>query len=226
MFASESLVPEKRGIVMLKKVFCVAVCFVASLVSLPYSEAAITPFAIIDITVRVNGINEVIQVPCNGFTYNGADGRVGCNNAKYSYLTFGTPTWQPGQESQCKTYWDWVYTGYTGGGYLSFYQNCHGYAFGVGDWPTGSGRLIQAGGVSCWIQDMSNATIGSNYVHSIKIRVEDCPVCVGLMILEVYEKFRESGIYTKIAACSDESPLDLSGNGERAGMVFSFWAPN
>ena len=209
---------------MLKRIFCAVVCFVASLVTLPYSEAAITPFATIDITVRVNGNNQVIQFPCNGVTYNGADGRVGCNNAKYSYLTFGTPTWQPGQESQCKTYWDWTYTGYTGGGNPSFYENCHGYAFDVAGWPTGSGRLIQAGGVNCWIQDMSNATIASNYEHSIKIRVEDCPLSVGLRIAEVSEKFRESGIYTKIAACSDAWPMDLSeGNGLREGMTFSYY---
>lgn len=187
-----------------------AVLLLACLVFVSKSEATVTPFAAIDITVRVNGQNQTIQVPCNGVTYTGTDGRVGCNNATYNYLTFENPTWQPGQESQCKTYWDWVYTGYTGGGSLSFYQNCHGLAFAVGDWPTSSGRLIQAGGVNCWIQDMSNATIASNFEHSIKIRVEDCPLSVGLQILEVYEKFRESGQYTKIAACSDAWPMDLT----------------
>lgn len=210
---------------MLKFFDIYAVFLLASLVFVPNLEAAVTPFATIDISVRVNGVNDTIQVPCNGNTYTGANARIGCNGAKYNYLTLANPNWQPGEESQCKNYWDWVYSGsagYTGGGNPDLYQNCHGYAFGVGDWPTGSGRLITAGGVNCWIRDLTNATIASNFEHSIKIRVEDCPLCVGLTILEVYEKFRESAIYTKIAACSDNSIMDLQeGNGPREGMSFS-----
>lgn len=44
-----------------------------------------------------------------------------------------------------KAYWDNYYTGYTSVGGLDYDQNCHGYAFGAGDWPETAHAFIGQG---------------------------------------------------------------------------------
>ena len=46
------------------------------------------------------------------------------------------------QESDAVNYYDWMFYGFTGGGALDWGQNCHGYAFDVGDWPTDQDTIL------------------------------------------------------------------------------------
>jgi hypothetical protein len=195
------------------------------------SRAGVTNYTTVRLNVRVDGENHMITVPCSLTRYDGDDGRQGCNNVKYDYYVHGVPTWPvPGIDTFVIAYWDWVYDatqhGYTGGGGLSFSTNCHGFAFDVPDWPAEAATLIAGGNVNCWVSDFSNAKIATNITgHTIKIRVEDCPLSVGLRILESYEKFKESGIYTKMTSCSSElGGLDIwAGNGPRADLLFDYY---
>ena len=95
-------------------------------------------------TVLLDGEPIKISVPGVVTLHDGNDGRVGCNNLKYNYLVVGTPAWpDPSLPPLVTAYWNWVYTGYTTGGpALDFSENCHGYAFGVGDWPINSSGLL------------------------------------------------------------------------------------
>lgn len=188
-----------------------------------------TQYSSVSAMVRVNGVNTEIELTCSNTGYTGADGAAGCSGTKYDYdVIVAAPTFPAifneitYTEAQHQAYWNWVYTGYNRGGYSDWSENCHGFAFGVGAWPVNSSNLIEIGNLHCWIQDFSNATIADNTVHTVKIRVEDCPLSVGLQILETYEKFQESGIYTLTGACT--LPIDMGlGNEPRGGMSFSYY---
>ena len=229
MFVSESLVPEKRGIVMLKRVFCSVVCFLASLLSLPYLEADVITYDSCYAWVRVNRNNVKLELSCTVVDYTGPHGATGCAGAKFDIsvyttaptfpITIGGTTYT---EAQHQAYWGWVYTGYTGGGYTDWSLNCHAYGFGGFDWPHHSNTIIASGSTQCWVQDFSNATIADNGGHTVKVRVQDCPLSVGLIIVESYEKFQESGIYTQTGGCS--MPVDMGlGNEPRGDMTFSYY---
>ena len=41
-----------------------------------------------------------------------------------------------------KAFWDWYYRDYNAAGQCDYSQNCHGYAFGVGDWPDDAGGIM------------------------------------------------------------------------------------
>ena len=216
---------------MLKRVFCSVVCFLAVLMSSSNTEGAVVAKTGMMVDVRVNGTNDTISVPAFAYTeYSGEnDGAMGCNDKKYNYskVTAG-PNWPiiingfTFTEQHNKDYWAWVYDGYTvdGNGNCDWTQNCHGYAFGVGNWPDDS-TIIKAAGspvVNCWIQDMTDARIADNTGHTLKISVEDCPLSVGLKILATTEKFRESPKYKLTTSCNGQS-IDLSlGNSPRGGM--------
>jgi hypothetical protein len=227
MFVCKSLVPEQRGFVMLKKVFCAAFCVLASMLPSSCAEAGQNSITNLAIYVRVSNSNVPIAVTLDATSYDGADGRSGCNDAKYDYAKVTTPpTWPVTYqgttytEQQHKDYW--VYTGYTvdGGGDCDWTENCHGYAFVVGDWPNDSSVLKSAGSpvIHCWIQDMTDAIIADNTTHTIKITVVDCPNSIGLTITATSEKFKMSPKYKVTRSCNDGG-VDLTlGNAPRGGM--------
>jgi hypothetical protein len=214
---------------MLNRVICSVVCLLASLMSLPCAEAAITISYQTGAYVRINGQNFLIPLDCVKVDYTGTHGATGCAGTKFDITAFTTrPTFPVTYlgitytESHHRAYWDWVYTGYTGGGYTDWSMNCHAFGFGALDWPHNSDTIIASGSTECWVEDFSNATIADNGGHTVKIVLEDCSLSVGIQIVHTYEKFRESGIYEMSGACS--MPVDMAaGNGERGGMTFSYY---
>jgi len=97
-------------------------------------------------------------------------------------------------------------------------QNCHGYAFGVGDWSNDSIILKADGSTRCWFDDISNATIADNTYHTIMITVSNCPGSIGNIITATSEKFKESPIFELSGGCYGQ-PIDLTlGNAPRGGM--------
>ncbi len=215
---------------MLKKVFCAVVCFLANLLSWSYSEAGETQFITVDAWVRISisgypedYMNVKISVPCSATRYFGDDGRPGCDNEKYGYVKINTsPAWPvfdgsySYSASDNQTYWYWVYQGYLGTGACDWSKNCHGFAFGVGDWPDDSITIKASGSKQCWINDMSNATIADNNTHTVKIIVQDCPGSIGLRITSTSEKMKESPIFGLTSSCFGP-PIDLAlGNAPRS----------
>jgi len=209
-------------------------------------SASITAFTDTPTSVRIADssdpsgyINIDISVTCAGSDYDGLDGKVGCNGEKYGYSKFTTvPAWPQTVGGVSYTaadnqrYWDWVYDGYDGGGACDYSQNCHGYAFGVGDWPSGSGGIMVAPPVNCWITDANNATIADSGGHSVKITMQDCQNSLGIIVKTSSEKFRESGIYTQTGNCSLVTipivgAVNLGkGNDPRAGLTFELYKKN
>lgn len=209
--------------------FLLVTYLVVFLLPLSTIEGGQTQFTAVYANVLVNSQVVTIVVPCSGTSYDGVNGRGGCTGEKYDYSTITTPPSWPVTynsvsytQAQHTAYWDWVYSGYGGGGAADWSQNCHGYGFGVGDWPDNSSTIISANGTNCWILDMSNATIADNTNHTVKITVLDCPLSVGLVITSSAEKFRESAVYTKTGNCA--SPISLQGgNSPRGGMSFNYY---
>lgn len=174
--------------------------------------------------------NVPISVPVTGNHFSGVQGRMGCTE-KYDYgiitvppvwpVTFGGTNYE---ESDVIRYWNWTYAGYSGGGALDYSQNCHGYAFGVGDWPDSSTGIIGSGTTACWVPDGSNATIADRVTHTVRISMKDCKNSLGVIVNESSEKFRESGIYTQTGSCDVMAGggVDLGlGNGVRANLTFT-----
>ncbi len=103
--------------------------------------------------------------------------------------------------SHTEAYWDWRFAGYQKEGSVDYSQNCHGYAFGVGDWPADGSpgvSIIMSGGcyVTAGLNDAQIAVLNSGN-HTIK-------VTGGFLlnsgfnrpgILSTSEKYRESAIY-------------------------------
>jgi hypothetical protein len=169
-----------------------------------------------------------IDVPITGTHFNKNDGRMGCTkNYDYATVTAG-PTWPVNHmgrayvEADVIRYWDWTYDGYDreGGGALDFTQNCHGYAFGVGDWPNDSTALKGQQPNPCWVPDVPKATIADCTTHTVKIETTDCKNSLGIIVSKSSEKFRESGYYRQTSDCTFVSKrVDLTkGNGVRAGL--------
>ncbi|GIX00127.1 MAG: hypothetical protein KatS3mg111_3459 [Pirellulaceae bacterium] len=133
-------------------------------------------------------------------------------------------------EADAIRYWDWVYEGYQGGGALDWETNCHGYAFGVGDWPDNSQTII-GGTPPCWVEDLSEQTTiaDADFGHTVKVVIKDCKNSHGLIVLRSDEQFRESATYTQQGSCDLQNggTIDLSkGNGPRSGMMFKFYKQN
>lgn len=206
------------------------------------ANAAVTPISSLPSVARVpvsgdpgQYTNVLISVPVTGNYYTGADGRMGCT-AKYGYATITEgPTWPVSYngnnytESDVQRYWDWTYAGYDGGGALDYSQNCHGYAFGVGDWPDESAGIIGSGANACWVQDNFNATIADRNTHTVKITMKDCENSLAIIIDTSSEKFRESGVYTQTGSCDllTGGSVDLGlGNGVRADLTFTLYKKN
>jgi hypothetical protein len=176
------------------------------------------------------GLFEVvpIAVPIIGTRFNGNDGRMGCTK-KYDYATVTAgPNWPVNHmgrafvEADVIRYWDWNYTGYVrqGGGSLDFTQNCHGYAFGVGDWPDDSKALKGEQPNPCWVPDVLKQTIADCTTHTVKVETTDCKNSLGIIVTKSSEKFRESGYYTQESDCTFvRKRVDLTkGEGERKGL--------
>jgi hypothetical protein len=211
---------------------CTVACLYAFLLSSSCLKAGVDTFNYTDIDVIVNGHFYEVPLTVSGTEYTGADGRNGCNNEKYDYKVFGAPTYPivlngvtvviegvTVSNIHNSDFWKWVYTGYSGGGGTDWTKNCFGYAFGVGDWPVSSSVLKEAGGVRCWFDDMSGATIADNTQHTIKMTMSNCPNSIGVRITSTSEKFKESSIYTLGNGSCFGPPIDLAmGNGLRGGM--------
>jgi hypothetical protein len=140
-----------------------------------------------------------------------------------------------------KEYWDLYYAGYqgpqAGEPQCGYSQNCHGYAFGVGDWPDKAvvllnvqgepGGLPAPGGGNqqpCYDAcDADVAVIASDVVnHSIKVEGGVCvttglvppgfpvpPLVITKVVKKSWEKCRESGVYWRVAGDCPDS-LDLN----------------
>ena len=211
---------------MLKRGICSVVWF---LVCLPFSmdiKADITQVPGTKVFVRVNDKNEEIEVLCSFTSYTGDDGAKGCNDAKYEYDVIASPSWPVTfgnvqyTLAQHKAYWDWVYAGYipVGTANCDWSKNCHGYAFGVGNWPANSTLLKADGATRCWFDDISNATIADNTRHTIKITVSTCSGSIGKKITATSEKFQESGLYGLSCLCTGPGINLALGNSPRGGM--------
>lgn len=103
-------------------------------------------------------------------------------------------------------YYDEKYAGYEQIGYVDFSINCHGYAFGTGNWPESSHQGI---GVllanTCYLYAMpSDAEVAWSYTHSIKVSGEECDMGSGMMMPHIVlttEKFRASRVYKQTGSC-------------------------
>jgi len=198
----------------MSKFSCILVVF-SILLLLKEATADQTPITYLPSVARVQVpgspgafTNVRIAVPITGIDFNRNDGRMGCT-AKYDYVTITAgPTWPVNHmgrayvEADVIRYWDWTYEGYEGGGALDYTRNCHGYAFGVGDWPNDSTALIGQQPNPCWVPDVPNATIADCKTHTVKIEMKDCRSSLGIIVSKSSEKFRESGYYTQASGCT------------------------
>lgn len=88
-----------------------------------------------------------------------------------------------------KRFWDWYYAGYTAPEACDYTQNCHGYAFGVGDWPDSAVPIIDNRPIPdplppdpipppCYVAaEVKEAQIASvPPSHSIKVQGAECEV--------------------------------------------------
>lgn len=208
------------------------------------AKAAVTPLTTTVATVRVSVSpgqfqNKRITVTCTATYYTGTDGKAGCAGEKYDYAKVSTaPAWPQTYlgtvyaAADNKRFWDWLYSGYSGGGACDWTQNCHGYAFGVGDWPETSSKIIKSGATECWVGYASNATIADNGGHTVKITMKNCQNSLGLIVETSSEKFRESGTYTQTGNCNlqngggvdlGKGASDPTVNAARGGMTFQLY---
>ncbi len=206
---------------------------------------------------------------------NNARTKTNCNNDLYDYCKADIdPAWQsnyvfvidpttgaegvfPGVTANInhnKAYWDEYYAGYTGPANgepkCDYSQNCHGFAFGVGDWPDKALELIDAqvqgnppppgGGnqVSCYVGcDTDVATVATDINnHSIKIEGGVCveqgtggpppPPPVNLKVVKKsWEQCRESGTYRREAgACPDSLNLNKA-HAAHGQLIKEFYGP-
>ena len=166
---------------------------------------------------------------------------------KVDFLT-GLPSSIPVYPTDLEAYWDDVYNGYEKLSGVDFNQNCHGYAFNVGDWPDEAALLLNLGpfvlvpGLACWeTSEMKDAKIASlPPSHSIKVVGGTCNVAqlpgpvpaipgqpaqpvIKQVIKETRQKFRESGVYRQTADCPDSVILNKSRLLE--SINFNFYKP-
>ena len=129
-------------------------------------------------------------------------------NIRLDWLTPGTYTYYTGgilktkahvfREPDNRAWWDHFYEGYTAPITCDYSQNCHGFAFGVGNWPRTAVPFLRSY-VECWKRD---AIIASNKGHSISVGGTESVDSYGLYFQAVIrsdEQFRESGTYSRSA---------------------------
>ncbi|MBA3312062.1 MAG: hypothetical protein M3552_15990 [Planctomycetota bacterium] len=109
-------------------------------------------------------------------------------------------------------YWDTRYTDYTKVGNLDFSKNCHGYAFGVGNWPSDGayGVVTILDTPVCYVGPHdaplnTEVAVNDGRTHSMKASGSKCiknseEVKV---LVSSSEKFRESRVYELKATCPD-----------------------
>jgi hypothetical protein len=143
-------------------------------------------------------------------------------------------------------YWDHYYQDYAKVSGIDYSMNCHGYAFGVGDWPQSSLGIIRESSPphpdDCYKTvtpaDWKEVEIASDDPgHSIKITGDECTIVIGdpgnvpvETTLKMYEKtssekFRESGVYEQSGSCQNPVNLHLAHSrpGGHGPFTFSFF---
>lgn len=145
-------------------------------------------------------------------------GKTNCDSEHYEYMTVSINTaWSVTISvnftpvtftvADTEAYWDHKYTGYSKVGSVNYSQNCHGYAFGVGDWPAdiyGCGVLVDT---PCYqpqyIYNADIATLTDN-THSMKVTGAICSQEYAFteIFATTTEKYRESAIYEQSQFCS------------------------
>jgi hypothetical protein len=153
---------------------------------------------------------------------------VNCNNEKYSYakvnlnanwgqiLDVGGGVIVNFTAAHNRAFWDWIDEGYTPVGTTNDYsRNCHGYAFGVGDWPDTAAGIVRwnMGNPTCYTPlasaDSDKATFAVDpLMHSLKVTGMKCDhPTIPMLKFPKYksssEQFRESWIYEQAGACPD-----------------------
>jgi hypothetical protein len=196
--------------------------------------------------------------------YTGNDSlKSNCHGQKYDHLvvniadnwtaqvTIGTVTYSV-NKSHNEAYWDWYYRDYQQVSEVDYSQNCHGYAFGVGDWPDEAGTLLDLGNPNvnqrCYLEvpigQGNLMTIASDPPdHSIKVTGDSCEqevetdpplFVIGNFHKTSIEKMRESGVYKRAGGtCANPLNLNLAHardeNGNPmpgAGFSFADFYPN
>lgn len=229
-----------KGIKMVSRLTRVSLALCALTLLEASAEGAVTNHTQVRCWVRVavpggNHVEKMITITCNSISHTDTDGAAGCDTSKYDYVkvTEPGPVWPAVYMGVTYTaadnqaYWDWVYDGYGGGGACDWTQNCHGYGFGVGDWPANSHDIIYCmdTGAECWVGSFDEATIADNRFHTVKITMKDCKNSHGTIIETSSEKFRESAVYTQTGNCSfviiPSGGVNLGkGNGPRKDLTF------
>ncbi len=162
--------------------------------------------------------------------HTGNDGKLNCNNVPYDYAVVQIDAnWTSHKlvdgvivvfsQADNKAYWDEFYTGYTAPAACDYSQNCHGYAFDVGDGPLTAEGIIDAAAASpCWVAATNPlAVVATNRIgHSIKVTGANCPVAGGPkippipVILTSHEQYQESGVYSQSTVCPNTLTLKLT----------------
>ncbi|MDB4778149.1 hypothetical protein OAG68_01705 [bacterium] len=193
--------------------------------------------------------------------YDVTDGlKTNCNGTKYNYSVVNMDNGWIGilesdstvgvSAADTEAYWDWVYHGYEKVSGLDFTQNCHGFAFGIGDWPQAATTIVGATELSpCYIRATElDATVAVDHhatgvvgaAHSIKVWSDSCEVEVvvpgprgepihhteiqtATTIVESKEQFRESGIYRQTSECPDS--VRLNNSEETQQYLFFLYKP-
>ena len=136
-----------------------------------------------------------------------------CNGNSYSYSELSVDDgWEAEYQigdtiyalnvEHTRAYWLAKFVGYTASGDIDFSMNCHGYAFGVGDWPDDGmyGALTLLGEGVCYEQSnpvSAKIALLSSATHSLKV-VGSLNLNSGNgteVISKTTEKFRESQIF-------------------------------
>ena len=163
---------------------------------------------------------------CQGTPYQYSEMTV--SNSWIGQFTYNMVTYNV-NVSHTEAYWDWRFLGYEKQGSVDYTKNCHGFAFGVGDWPAdgGMGAIIILKEGACYAQtDPVHATIAvsTGCTHSIK-------VSGGLAlngsqpwprVLATTEKFRESAIYKQHNSngVTVINPINAHGLGASLGGLY------
>jgi hypothetical protein len=173
-----------------------------------------------------------VGTPCN-------TGATNCRGNNYSYMIVSiTSNWSISKvidgvsvtitETDTKAYYDNKYAGYTqvNGAPIDYSQNCHGYSFGVGNWPADNEgmSILLAGTPTCYTQQYYwNVDVATTSGHSVKADGAMCSDTYTFweIYTETTEKFRESGVYKLTGSCG-QNQGEHSANIVRAHPGLSF----
>ena len=130
-------------------------------------------------------------------------------------------------------YWDAVYSGYTKASGATTTKNCHGHAFGAGDWPEASiyGATLLLAVDTCYVgASTKEATLAFSTGHSIKVTGKQCTVNLGsgmttpIQILDSSsEKNTYGGVYTQSKGC--DIGISINKAACNQGTTFSLYKP-